>query len=66
MMRIQVVSLIVCVVISTRSFAAPPNLEAIKADVLCNADAMKTRSKIMVDQIFSYGELGPKISQLFG
>jgi aminobenzoyl-glutamate utilization protein B len=45
--------------IAARSFAAtPPNVEAIKADVLGDIDAMKTRTQIMVDQVFSYGELG--------
>jgi aminobenzoyl-glutamate utilization protein B len=44
---------------AARSFAAPPpNLAAMKADVLGDVDAMKTRTQIMVDQIFSYGELG--------
>jgi aminobenzoyl-glutamate utilization protein B len=32
--------------------------DALKADLLGEIDGMKTRTQIMVDQIFSYGELG--------
>src|SRR5438309_11359714 len=42
-------------------FSAPPDeqkLNAMKADLLGKVDALKTRSQIMVDQIFSFGELG--------
>src|SRR4030088_1332606 len=38
--------------------AAPPNAAAMKADLLGDIEAMKTRTQIMVDQVFSYGELG--------
>jgi len=49
----------ICAAMAARSFAAPPpNLAAMKADVLGDVDTMKTRTQIMVDQIFSYGELG--------
>ena len=49
----------ICAVMAAHSFAAPPpNLAAMKADVLGDVDTMKTRTQIMVDQIFSYGELG--------
>jgi aminobenzoyl-glutamate utilization protein B len=49
----------ICAVMAARGFAAPPpNLAAMKADVLGDVDTMKTRTQIMVDQIFSYGELG--------
>ncbi len=42
------------------AFAAPPppNLAAMQADALGDVDAMKTRTQVMVDQVFSYGELG--------
>jgi aminobenzoyl-glutamate utilization protein B len=41
--------------------AAPPNpakVDSMKADLAGEVDAMKTRTQIMVDQIFSFGELG--------
>src|SRR6516162_4332539 len=57
-MRSHVGSAIVCALIAARSFAATPNAAAMKADVLGDVDAMKTRTQVMVDQIFSYGELG--------
>jgi aminobenzoyl-glutamate utilization protein B len=38
--------------------APPPDLPAMKADVLGAIDGMKTRTQQMVDQVFSYGELG--------
>src|SRR4030081_742464 len=38
--------------------AAPPNVAAMKADLLGDIEAMKTRTQIMVDQVFSFGELG--------
>src|SRR5947209_5622317 len=42
-------------------FSAPVDEQktaAMKADILGKVDALKTRSQIMVDQIFSFGELG--------
>jgi aminobenzoyl-glutamate utilization protein B len=42
-------------------FSASPDEQktaAMKADLLGKVDATKTRSQIMVDQIFSFGELG--------
>ena len=54
-----VASAIVCAALATHVFAAPPaNLAAMRADALGAIDAMKTRTQIMVDQVFSYGELG--------
>lgn len=54
-----VASAIVCAALATHGFAAPPaNLAAMRADALGAIDAMKTRTQIMVDQVFSYGELG--------
>jgi aminobenzoyl-glutamate utilization protein B len=38
--------------------APPPDLPAMKADVLGAIDGMQTRTQQMVDQVFSYGELG--------
>jgi aminobenzoyl-glutamate utilization protein B len=62
-MRSHVGSAVICALIAAPGFAelgfaAPPNVAAMKADVLGDVDAMKTRTQVMVDQIFSYGELG--------
>src|SRR6516165_1121708 len=45
--------------LAVHAFAAPPpDLPAMKADMLGAIDAMKTRTQQMVDQVFSFGELG--------
>jgi len=50
---------IICGSFAVQVFAAPPaDLPAMKADALGAIDAMKTKTQQMVDQVFSYGELG--------
>jgi aminobenzoyl-glutamate utilization protein B len=50
---------ILWVAIAAQAIAAPPpNVAAMKADILGDIEAMKTRTQIMVDQVFSFGELG--------
>jgi aminobenzoyl-glutamate utilization protein B len=49
---------IACIALAAQSFAAPPDLPAMKADAMGAVEAMKTRTQQMVDQVFSYGELG--------
>src|SRR5438270_485881 len=47
--------------VTVPGFSAPVDEQkaaAMKADLLGKVDALKTRSQIMVDQIFSFGELG--------
>lgn len=49
-----------CLLLGMQSFAADTSAktDALKADLVGQIDGMKTRTQIMVDQIFSYGELG--------
>jgi aminobenzoyl-glutamate utilization protein B len=40
------------------SSVPPEKLQAMKADLNGEIDGMKTRTQIMVDEVFSFGELG--------
>ena len=53
-------SLLVFLLAAAPVFGATPaaKVESMKADLSGEIDSMKTRTQIMVDQIFSYGELG--------
>ncbi len=37
---------------------APAKVQSMKADLMGDVDSMKTRTQVMVDEVFSFGELG--------